>query len=104
MNIKKYSFLFFLFFQQVSEGDALEESVDHSVQLVPHGFGFAAGGAGACRRTGYGAGCHRQGTLGQLEDAADGVAIRGAVQAVATAFAVNGIHKAGFTQNRHDGF
>ena len=39
-------FCLFGIFQQIADGNAFEEIVDHFVQLVPHGLGLAALGPG----------------------------------------------------------
>ena len=86
-------FLFLCVFQKVRNGDPFKEIVDHLIQPVPHGLGLAAAGTGTCRRTLGGAGNCRKGTFRQFQDAAHGVFPGAAVEAVATAFAVDGIHQ-----------
>ena len=62
--------------QQICQGDALKEIINHLFQALPHGHGLAAGGAAAALA---GAGHRSQITLGQLQDRADGVLISGAI-------------------------
>ena len=97
-------YLRFRFIYEVFQGDALEELVNHPVQLIPEGSGLAAGGAGTgCGALGR-AGSRGQAALRQLQDAAYRVVGGLAVQAVTAALAVDGIHKIRLAKHRHDGF
>ena len=50
------AFLLFGVFQQIADGDAFKEFIDHLVQTVPHGLCLAAFGPGAGCSTLAGAG------------------------------------------------
>ena len=82
--------------QQICQGDAFKEIVDHLVQLVPHRAGLAALGAGTGGGALGGAGDGGEPPLGELENAPHGVALRFPVQAVAAALALDRVHKTAF--------
>ena len=70
---------FFAVFEQVGHGDAFKEIIDHLIQLFPHGQGVAAfrPGTGGCALGSAGNG--GEAALGQLQNAAHRVFLRGAV-------------------------
>ena len=80
--------------RQISQSDRLQIVVDDLIQLDPHRKGGAAVGslaviAAVTAQTGH----RGQGTLGQLQDAADGIFLRFPVQTVTAALAMHSIQK-----------
>ena len=72
-----------VFFQQIGQRNTFKKLVDHGIQLIPHGFGLAAGGTAAGGRTLAGAGNGGKTALRQLQNAAYGILGRGTVEAIA---------------------